>query len=405
MGTSRSSPGMTRRAFIASAAASALLASCRTAPATAPVPVADPQSPKGLKAGDAAHLIDSAQYVVYRIPHSISSDGSREVSREINDWIASIPNGAPGAYNVASFASNGLYWTDDTIEPQSKAYVTFSGNGSTFVRRNQLPGTARDIRGRAHWRFNQCAFFAYNDLHVEGEADPSVGYDATLEAQHAFTHISSAVSQSSNCTANNVWGDGFNFAAGSSGIPSAHHDVDSFSSGIVHRQSVSITTGDDITFTNCRFGTSWRSGVDLEPNSNSGRATRVLFEDCAWASHRLNWLAAAPACGIVSDVTMRRCTDGSPLSVVVTCDPTFKVDGVTPRRSNFTIDSCASTAIQGGPSGAVMNFSHTDGIVTVTNNVQPLQPDRTPPMRVARFDADTTANAAITYEGNTPDLG
>jgi hypothetical protein len=394
---------MTRRAFIASAAATALLASCKTAPA--PVPVADPLSPQGLKAGDAAHLIDSAQYVVYRIPHSIASDGSREVSREINDWIASIPNGTPGAYNVASFASNGLYWTDDTIEPLLKAYVAFSGNGSTFVRRNQLPGMASEMRGRAHWRFNQCAFFTYNDLHVVGEADPVIGYNAALEAQHAFTHSSSAVSQSNNCSANNVWGDGFNFSNGSSGVPSAHHGVEYFSSGVVHRQSVSITTGDDISFSNCSFGRSWRSGVDLEPNSNRGFATHVLFEDCSWGSHRLGWLAAAPRCGIVSDVTMRRCTDGSPLTVAVTCDPTFTEGGITPRRANFTIDSCRSTASQGGPSGAAMDFHHTDGTVTVTNNVQPLQPNRTPPMRVARFDQYTTANAVITYAGNTPDLG
>jgi hypothetical protein len=93
------------------------------------------------------------------------------------------------------------------------------------------------------------------------------------------------------------------------------------------------------------------------------------------------------------------------LKVAVTCDPTYTADGITPRRANFTIDSCSSPAMQGNSSGAVMSFKNMDGFVTVTNNVQPLQPGRTPPMRVARFDESTTANAVITYEGNTPDLG
>jgi hypothetical protein len=213
------------------------------------------------------------------------------------------------------------------------------------------------------------------------------------------------VSPSHPCTANNVWGDAFNFACGISGKPSAYHRVEDFNSGMVHRQSVSVTTGSGISFGGCNFGSSWRSGVDLEPNSNSGLATNILFEDCAWGSHRLNWLAAAPRCGVVSDVTMSRCTDGSPLSVAVTCDPTYTVGGITPRRANFTIDSCQSTSGAGGPTGAVMNFNFMNGTVTVTNNVQQLQPNRTPPMRVARFDAYTAANAVITYEGNTPDLG
>jgi len=400
MGGSNPRPRLTRRAFIQSTAAAGLLAACGNPAELA----ASPGDGSVESSATLASASRSAQ-TVYRIPGSIRSDGSREVSQEINDWIASIPNGTADAYNKALFASDGIYWVDDTIEPFSKSYIVFAGNGSTFVRRNQLPGTTNEIRARAHWRFNQCAFFRYNNLHVEGQADPTVGYNSALEAQHAFTHTSSVQALSNYCTANNVWGDAFNFARDTSGLPSAHHSVNKFTSGTVHRQSVSITTGDDITFSSCNFGTSWRSGVDLEPNSNAGRATHVLFEDCTWASHRLNWLAAAPRGGDVSDVTMRRCTDGSPLTVYVTCDPTFTDGGITPRRANFTIDSCTTPTGQGAPSGAVMSFRNTDGFVTVTNNVQPLQPGRTPPMRVARFDAYTTANAVITYEGNTPDLG
>ena len=206
MGGSNPWPRLTRRAFIQSAAAAGLLAACGN-----PAEVAASPGDGSVDLSSAT-LASASGQTVYTIPGRIRSDGSREVSQEINDWIASIPNGTAGAYNKAVFVSDGIYWVDDTIEPFSKSYIVFAGNGSTFVRRNQLPGTTNEIRARAHWRFNQCAFFRYNNLHVEGQADPTVGYNSALEAQHAFTHTSSVQALSYYCTANNVWGDAFNFA-------------------------------------------------------------------------------------------------------------------------------------------------------------------------------------------------
>jgi hypothetical protein len=342
---------------------------------------------------------------VYEVPKSISSHGSREVTADINTWLASIPNGTSANPSTVVFARNGTYWVDDTILVGSKSYLHINGNGSTFVRRNQLPGTASQIRGRAHWRFTSCNNFEYVNITVQGEADPVIGYDATKEAQHAFTLLTSTWGHTSNCIARDVWGDGFNFATAGVG-GSNHHTVDNYVSGTVHRQGVSVTTGDDIVFSGAQFGHSWRSAVDLEPNSNRGFATHITFENCSWESHQLNWLSAAARGGVVSDVTMSNCTDGTPLTMSVSCDPTYTdASGITPRRANFTIVSNQTSASQGSPSGAVMSFANTDGFVTVTNNVQPLQPGRTPPMRVARFDAFTTANAVITYGENTPDLG
>ena len=131
---------MNRRAFIQSAAATAVLAACGNPADLA----ASPGHDDFLSVRMAS--TSRPNQTVYRIPNTIRSDGSREVSRDINDWIASIPNGTAGAYNTAAFATNGIYWVDDTIEPQSKSYIAFDGNGSTFVRRNQLPDTASVMR-------------------------------------------------------------------------------------------------------------------------------------------------------------------------------------------------------------------------------------------------------------------
>jgi hypothetical protein len=355
--------------------------------------------------GGAAHSLLSVatasatpNQTVYRVPRSIRSDGSVEVTQQLNDWIASVPNGVEGNPSVLLFGAGATYWTDGTIVATGKRWVTFEGRDSTFVRRT--PNTTRMF---PHWWFQRCDQYQWNHIHVKGQADPTIGYDSTVEAQHAFIHQSSTASTSQGCSADAVWGDAINFCCDSSGLPSAHHTVGGFTSGTVHRQGVSITTGDDISFAGCLFGFCWRSAVDLEPNSTAGFATNILFEDCSWADHHLNWFSAGAPVGVVENVTFRRCSTPSNLGVVVgKAWSTYAGHG---RRANLTFQDCSGLAACGNPQGALMQFHYVDGFVTVTNVQNPLQGGRTPAMRIARFDDYTTANGLITYTGNTPDLG
>jgi hypothetical protein len=383
MGASRPWPGLTRRAFIRSSAGAALLAACG-----------------GLtnKFFSVTTASASSNQTTYRVPHSIPSDGSREVTQRLNDWIASVPDGVEGNPSVLTFGDAATYWTDGTILASGKQWVTFAGRDSTFERR-----TPNSTRLFPHWLFQGCDNYQWNDIHVQGQADPTVGYNATVEAQHAFMHQGSTASTSQGCSADGVWGDGINFCCDGSGLASAHHTVAGFTSGTVHRQGVSITTGDDITFTGCQFGFCWRSAVDLEPNSSAGFATNILFEDSSWVDHHLSWFAAGAAQGVVENVTFRRCSSPSNLSVVVgKAWSTYAGHG---RRANFTFEDSSGALASGNSLGALMQFHYVDGFVSVTNIQNPLQAGRTPPMRIARFDDYTTANTVITYEGNTPDLG
>lgn len=348
---------------------------------------------------------------IYTIPDTISADGSKEVSQDINAWLASVPNGISDQWNEIRFAIDGIYWTDSPITMTGRRFVAIDGRGSSFQRK-----TRSAIRWFPHWQFTQCEHFAYNNIIVKGEADPAIGYDATREAQHAFALLGCVDSRSVYCEARDVWGDIFNFAADSTGSGSTQHLVSWFDGhgGVAHRQCVSITAGRRIEFDTCHFGYSCRSAVDLEPNTNHGYATYILFEDCIWEGHRLGWLTAASRCGDVSDVTMVDCQDAldrtrytsAALGVNVYCDPTYYVSyEIPPQRTNFRIESCSTPSSSGNPNGATMMFRNTGGDVVVTNNIVKLDAGRTPPMRVARFDSYTTKNAVITYEGNTEDLG
>jgi hypothetical protein len=287
-----------------------------------------------------------------------------EVSKDLNDWIASVPNGTPDEYNILSFP-NSVFWTDDTIKALNKSYVWFLGQNSIFLRKNQLPGLAKDIRGRSHWLFDGCSHFIYSDISVTGEADRLVlGYVPSKEAQHAFCHKSSSYGISTNCKAGAIWGDAFNFAPNATYKPSAHHQIVNFFGGTAHRDSVSCTMADDIIFSDCKFGYSWRSGVDLEPNGNEWSVTNIRFEDCSWQGHRFNLLSAVPRHGIVTDIKLLRCTSVSPIQVATYCDPNYILPNQPiPRRANFTIDSCNSGANTGNPSSAVFNFRNTEGFV------------------------------------------
>jgi hypothetical protein len=388
---SRVRPGLTRRAFIRTAAAATLLAASGDAAKVL-------AEPGGGANGSVTTALKSAKQTLFRVPRSIPADGSLEVTRALNDWITSVPNGVQGNPSVLQFGNGATYWTDGTVLVTGKQWVTVAGGDSTFERR-----TPSATRFFPHWMFQQCDQYQWNGIHVRGEADPTVGYNATLEAQHAFVHQGSTASTSQGCSADGVWGDAINVCCDSSGRPSAHHTIGGFTSGTVHRQGVSITTGDDIAFSGCAFGFCWRSAVDLEPNSSAGFATNILFEDCSWVDHHLNWFAAGAPQGVVENVTFRRCSTPSNLAVVVgKAWSTYAGHG---RRANLTFEDCSGLLGCGNPQGALMQFHYVDGFVTVTNVLNPLQASRTPPMRIARFDDYTTANAVITYSGNTPDLG
>ena len=333
--------------------------------------------------------------MIVNLPDSIPSDGSREVSNDLNNWLASVADSAS-----VVFPPDGVFWCDDTLELIGKTGFRIYGCGSRFVRRNQLAGFKNDVRARIHWLFSGCQDFAVYEVNVEGQANPPYGYDSSKEAQHGFSFLSCRDGELIESSVTDVWGDAINFACDASYTPTTGIEVYGFKSGCVLRDSVSLTFADNITLKGCEFGHSWRSGVDLEPNASFWKVSNILFDRCDWKSYRLNWVAAGNTNtpGVVTDVTFSSCSTRQ-IKVGVACDQTQG------SRANFTVDSCVGRESVGGPNGAAIWIQDVDGFVTIKNNVCPLQAGRTPPMRVARFDDYTTANATITYEGNTQDLG
>lgn len=80
---------------------------------------------------------------------------------------------------------------------------------------------------------------------------------------------------------------------------------------------------------------------------------------------------------------------------------TAQVGSLEQLSENISIHDGYSDTSCGGPSGAAMNFVNVQGL-GVVGNEQKLQLNRTPPMRVARWDSRCTD---VVYQDNTPDTG
>jgi hypothetical protein len=114
-----------------------------------------------------------------RIPGTVASDCSRDVTGEINDWIASVPD-----HSTLVFGRGACYRIDGSILVEDRFGLTMEGNGATFAA-----GTDGDY-GRRHFWFFGGGDLVIRDVTVRG-ANPYGGaredaVNLAREAQHAF---------------------------------------------------------------------------------------------------------------------------------------------------------------------------------------------------------------------------
>ena len=142
------------------------------------------------------------------------------------------------------------------------------------------------------------------------------------------------------------------------------------------RQGFGITGARNISIHDGTIARIRRSMFDLEPNTATGGISNLLVARVICGSHRLNWVSMGGS-GTVDRVTFQDCDSrGSDMTTKV------KVSSLAPR-SNLTFSRNTSNKAAGNPSGAVMDFANASNVV-VTDNHQPLQTGRTPPMVFAQ---------------------
>lgn len=262
-------------------------------------------------------------------PQDLSADCSRDVTAELNAWIAEAPAGS-----TLTFARNGCYRTESTIRVEHKNDIVFEGNGATFRRTEVTPRDMRYPQRNPHWLVVKSSNLTFRNLRVEGtntgattlsrlrglrpggrsaidskgreepvnceEDEDGYGcFSKTFAFEHGwhFGEVNELTLE--HAVVDAVWGDGI-YIGRDLNSPVGSRNVRVFDVAIDRngRQGVAIGRASDVLIDGIRVLHSHRSAVDLEPTSESASAIeRVEVRNSEFRS-RLRALAALGRGGV-----------------------------------------------------------------------------------------------------------
>jgi hypothetical protein len=207
------------------------------------------------------------------VPASIASDYSHDVSTELLQWVASVPNGS-----VLSFAKRGCYEIDKRLRFRDRRDLTFDGNGATF--RAETEGG----QGRRHFDFVGGGGLVLRDLTVQGaDHQATSGFTAYVESrafQHAFVFEGVDGATLDHVSARGVYGDFVYIGVGEDGSTwSSNIRVTKSDFEGSGRQDISIIAGKNVQIDHNTIEGVGRSMFDLEPNASNEGALGVRIEN------------------------------------------------------------------------------------------------------------------------------
>lgn len=347
-------------AFLAVAIGSAVLVQVGGATANVaftPAPVASPVP------ADASRTV--------AVPSSIDSSGATNVSDRLHEFFATVPSGS-----TVVFRARGTYRVEPGLRLYNRSDLVIDGNGAT------LRGIGWDRAILAFWGGERIVI---RNLALVGDnedaGNPAAYHAGGQEYSAGLLLYGVSDVDISDVTIVDVWGDCLHVGANgpehtwSENV--AFHDSTCRRNG---RNAVTLNAGRNVTVERVAFDEVAMHVLDIEPDYTQDGATNVRFADNTVGSYGLTntyvsfFFAANGVDGsTVRDITVsgNRVTgnlagyDGKGLGLHVLVD--------SARRQNIAVSNNRADAPADGASypGAVMYFSHVDG-VTVTGNVQPL---------------------------------
>jgi hypothetical protein len=290
----------------------------------------------------------------YRAPSSIPADCSVDVTQQLLDWIASVPNNS-----TLTFPAGACYRVDGTLLVRNRTALTFEGNGATFKA-----GTTGGSN-RAHWQLVDGSGLTFRDMKIYGPRSDS-GFVYDLQWQHAFDVRGTAMVRLERVSASWLYGDCFYLGQGWDSRKAWASDVRIVDSSCSRngRMGVAVTAAQDVVVQGNAFDQIGLSVFDVEPNGTGWGARNVAF--------------AANKVGVTRDyifvVTGAGPVDGVSFSGNTVVGNRMKVGAFAwngERRSNITVADNTSDTGYYEKNGAAMRFRAIDG-VTVTGNYAPL---------------------------------
>lgn len=310
---------------------------------------------------------------IYTVPSRIDATGSREVSGELNKFIASVPNGS-----IIRFQRNGVYRVRKAVRVRGKDRITINGNQATlklvgpvnfdgsglFVERLSNSVTVRNLKIVGN---HKTAGTKQACCSGEGQAGIAIfgSYDTLIE----------------NVDIRRVGGDCFLVHA---------HDKRVWSRKVVVRKSkcvasgrmgAHIAAGQNVRFAWNRFDKIGYAVFAMEPNSRNHGAKNVVI--------RKNWIGSYSLTGNYQGYLLYACDapwgGGSTISKVRLVANTVEGNrsGKNGRMMGLNVLICGDTGIRRDfvvrdnvakrkVAGPVMRFTRVGGL-TVKRNKQPLE--------------------------------
>jgi hypothetical protein len=290
---------------------------------------------------------------VKRIPPNIDPTGKKEVTRELQSLFARVPNGT-----VVKFPKNARYRVERTLTLRNQRGLTFEGNGSTIF------ATKRGAFERSQIYVKRGFDIVFRDLTVRG-VHPNGGtgegaYVERLETQHGFKFLSTAGAELDHVTVTDVYGD-FVYLGRDSRLKKPCRNIWIHDSTFARngRVGIGITDAYNVIIERNRLDDTRRSVIDLEPNSQTWKISKVFILNNTIGDGRLLFLASHGQ-GPVDDVV---------ISGNVLPHHSLTIDVLPPegyRRSNWIVtNNVSDTTVNSRP----MRFFSIDGLV-VMNNTQ-----------------------------------
>jgi hypothetical protein len=291
---------------------------------------------------------------VVNVPAAIDASGRTDVTTALHEFLAHVPNGS-----TIAFGAGGRYRVEGTLRLTDRHDLTFEGNGATIF------ATTKGDRSRAQWYFVRGQRIVFHNIVVRG-ANPHGGtaddaYQAKYEAQHGFWFAGTSDVLLDHVTVTDVYGDFVYIAKDlDTRVWSARVTIRWSTFARNGRQGISVTAGRDVRIEHNSISDTRRAVVDLEPNTSSWGAERIVIADNYIGRGRLMFIAAHGAAGPVNDVQVLR---------NVLHDHLLNVEVVAPegaRRSHWVVDGNRSDKLA---NRRTVRLIRVDDVV-VSNNRQ-----------------------------------
>lgn len=305
-----------------------------------------------------------------------ASDCSRDVGAELNAFVRSVADGS-----TITFAPNGCYRVDGTVELVDRQRLVFDGRGARFTAQSST-----NRRG-PHWEIQRGSNLVFRDLIVEGasQAGGPGTYDKERGGETGINFAGTVGVTIERVTIEKVFGDFLYFGPDRRNHRSWARRVAVTDSKLLgsSRQGVALTGVADARFEGNTIDGVGRSVFDIEPNGANGGARRVLIA-ANTVKRWQNTLLPIAGRGRISDIELRGNTlVGQPLRVAARALSVITQAG---RRARIAVVDNVSSGTAGN---AAVTIQDTDWLL-VRGNVQAFEADKREPAVVAERTCGVT---------------